>query len=77
LASPDIKHPCSPVSEQEEIRLTARLLTLTDDGGNALVSRYGLLVVAFSPLEGLGKVHGRLVRLALEIQLVDAALRDH
>jgi hypothetical protein len=49
----------------------------TDEGGNALVSGYRLFVVALAPLERLCKVHGRLVRFALDIQLVDAALRDH
>jgi len=39
----------------------------TDDGGDALVSGYCLFVVALAPLEGLGEVHGRLLRLALEI----------
>jgi hypothetical protein len=55
----------------------ARAVEPTDDGGNALVSGYRLFVVALAPLERLGEVYGGLVRLALEVQLVDAALRDH
>ena len=34
-------------------------------------------MVAFTPLERLGEIDGGLVRLSLEIQLVDAALRYH
>ena len=55
----------------------ARVVEPTDDGGNALVSGYRLFVVTLAPLERLGEVYGGLVRPALEVQLVDAALRDH
>jgi hypothetical protein len=57
--------------------VTAGRKRLTDEGGNALVSGYRLFVVALAPLERLGKVYSRLVRFALDVQLVDAALRDH
>ena len=49
----------------------------TDYRRNTLVPRDDFLVVTFSPLEGLGKVYDRLRSLALEIELVNAALRDH
>ena len=49
----------------------------TNDGGHAFVTWYRFFVVAHAPLERLGEVDRGLVRFALEIQLVDAALRDH
>lgn len=49
----------------------------TNDGEDAIVSRYCVFVVAFPSLERLGEVRCRLVRLAFEIELVDAALGDH
>jgi hypothetical protein len=53
------------------------LKRLTNHCDDALVAWYGLLVVAFSPLERLGEIHGRLVRLPSDVQLVNAALGDH
>ena len=49
----------------------------TDYRRNTLVPRDDFLVVTFSPLEGLSKVYDGLRSLALEIELVDAALCDH
>ena len=49
----------------------------TNDGEDTIVPWYCLFVVAFPPLERLGEVRCRLVRLAFEIELVDAALGDH
>ena len=67
----------TPFSGQERCRATRRKVGPTDDRGNALVSGDRFFVVALAPLERLCKVYGRLVRLALEVQFVDAALRDH
>jgi hypothetical protein len=49
----------------------------TNDHGDALVPWYRFFVVALAPLERLGEVDRGLVRFSLEIQLVDATLRDH
>ena len=49
----------------------------TDDTGEAFVPRDGLAVVAFAALERLCEVDRGLVRLPLEVELVDAALGDH
>lgn len=55
----------------------AVLIRVADDGGDAFVSWYRFFVVTFAPLERLCEVDCRLVRFPLEVQLVDAALRDH
>ena len=49
----------------------------TDYAGDAVVPWDSFSVVAFSPLERLGEVDGGLLLLALEVELVYAALGDH
>lgn len=61
--------PPAPAQERGERR--------TDDARDALVARDRLAVVTLPPLELLREVHRGLRGLALEVQLVDAALRDH
>lgn len=49
----------------------------TDNTGEALVARNSLSMITFPPLKRLRKIYGRLFCLALEIELVYAALCDH
>ena len=56
---------------------SARLEGLTNNTGEAIIPGDRLAVVAFPSLERLREIDGGLLLLALQVELVDAALGNH